>query len=120
MDGTSSVKSGDGKTMKTLKISGRLTVEEASAVREQLLAALEGSQELQVDLSEVTAVDLAGLQILCSSHQGAELAGKRFQLADGGNPIFRKAMAEAGFQRHIGCARDNTNSCIWVEERTDG
>lgn len=104
----------------TLKVCGRLTVEEASGWRDALLAAMEGADELRVDVSEVTAVDLAGLQILCASHQSAEFSGKRFTLFDGGNQVFRKVIADAGFQRHIGCARDNTNSCIWVEERTDG
>jgi anti-anti-sigma regulatory factor len=100
-----------------LKVSGGMTIEQAAQFREALVAGLAAADDLQVDISGVTRVDLSGLQLLCASHQSAELAGKRFQILNGDNEAFRKVATDAGFQRHIGCSRDHTNSCIWLEEK---
>lgn len=98
-----------------LRVAGRLTIGQASCFREALAGALAAAEELQVELLGVTQIDLTALQLLCAAHQSAEKAGKRFQVLSGGNETYRKVIADAGFQRHIGCARDNSRSCIWVE-----
>jgi ABC-type transporter Mla MlaB component len=105
---------------RTLKVTGRLTIEQAAGFSEALQQALAACDDLEVDLSGITAIDLSGLQLLCASHRSAEGAGKRFRLQQGGNEIFHKVTDEAGFLRHTGCTNDNTHSCIWVEERVDG
>ena len=105
---------------RTLRLSGPITIGEAAGFREALLDALNEASVLRLDLSGVTGVDLNGLQILCAAHQSAERIGKRFEIVGERSEIFRKVSADAGFQRHIGCSRDNTHSCIWVEERTYG
>ncbi len=110
---------GQPQAKRTLKISGGLTISQAGESREKLLAALTGTDELEVDLSALTEVDLSGLQLLCAAHRSAMQLGKRFRLL-GDNEVLAKVVADAGFQRHVGCDMDITNSCIWVEERTDG
>lgn len=97
-----------------LKLSGSVTIGEASRFREALLEALGAASELQIDLSGVTEIDLTGLQLLCASHQSAQAAGKQFSAVEGGNPAYLEAVVNAGFQRHVGCARDNSGSCIWI------
>ena len=99
----------------TLKITGNATISEAFALREALIEALEATRDLGVDVTGVTGVDLTALQLLCAAHQSAEKAGKRFQVVDQGNEVFRRVVADAGFQRHVGCACDTTSSCIWVQ-----
>ena len=98
----------------TLKVNGKATISEAFALREALLQALQGAGELLVDLRALEAIDLTGLQLLCAAHQSAEKAGKRLEVMDEGNEGFRRVVADAGFQRHVGCACDITSSCIWV------
>lgn len=97
----------------TLKVSGRVTIAQALGFQEELLGALAEADELQLDLSGVTAMDLSGLQLLCAAHLSAETAGKTLRISDGANEIFRGVAAAAGFLRHVGCARDTTCSCIW-------
>jgi len=97
-----------------LKVSGGVTIGHACGFHEALVAALDGASELQVDLSGVTDIDLTGLQLLCAAHQSAVQVGKWFHISDGGNMTFRDMAAGAGFQRHVGCARDISYSCIWV------
>lgn len=103
-----------GQGKETLKVAGRVTIGQAGGFRETLLEALAAVDELQVDLSGVTDIDLTGLQLLCAAHQSAGKGGKRFGISDCGNEVFRKVVADAGFQRHIGCACDTTSSCIWL------
>jgi len=97
-----------------LRLGATATIAQASALREALIEALEAAKELLVDVSGVTGIDLTGLQLLCAAHQSAEQAGKRFEVIDNGNEVFRKTVADAGFRRHVGCACDITRSCIWV------
>ena len=97
-----------------LKVTGGVTISEASGFHEALVAALDGASELQVDLSGITGIDLTGFQLLCAAHQSALRGGKWLHIIDGGNLTFRDMAADAGFQRHTGCARDVSFSCIWV------
>jgi anti-anti-sigma regulatory factor len=97
-----------------LKVSGSVTIAQAAELRVALLEALQEADELQVDLSGATGVDLTALQLLCAAHQSCEQAGKRFGVIDGEGGVFRLVAADAGFVRHVGCTRDNTGSCIWV------
>jgi anti-anti-sigma regulatory factor len=98
----------------TLKVRGNASISEAFALREALLEALQGGGELLVDLRALEAIDLTGLQLLCAAHRSAEQAGTKFEVIDEGNEVFRRVVADAGFQRHVGCACDTTSSCIWV------
>lgn len=47
-----------------IKITGDLTIYQVAEWRERLLPALLGSNEIQLDLSEMGEIDTAGLQIL--------------------------------------------------------
>ena len=97
-----------------LKVSGGVTIGHAFGLHEALVAALGGGSELQVDLSEMTGIDLTGLQLLCAAHQSAMRAGKWLHITDGGNTTFRDMAADAGFHRHAGGARETSFSCIWI------
>ena len=99
---------------RTLKLAGSVTIGQAAGLREALLESLALDNELQVDVSGITQIDLTGLQLLCAAHQSAETSGKRFGVSSCGNEVFGKVAADAGFQRHVGCACDTTSSCIWV------
>ncbi len=102
------------KGKEVLKVSGGVTISEAGDLHEALTAALACAGELQVDLSDIAGIDLTGLQLLCAAHQSALRDGKSLYITDGGNPTFRDMAADAGFQRHTGCVRDISFSCIWV------
>lgn len=104
--------SGEGQV---LKVSGEVTIRDARGFHEALLAALEGANELRVDLRGMTDIDLAGLQLLCAAHHSAGRAGKSLEIVDGGNTTFRDMATGAGFRRHAGCGRDVSGNCIWVE-----
>jgi anti-anti-sigma regulatory factor len=104
----------------TLKVTGKVTIEQAAQFKEALISALAEAQDITLEISGVTDLDLSALQLFCSGHRTAVLQGKRLTLLHQGNEVFERVKNDAGFQRHIGCDKDDTNSCLWVEERTDG
>lgn len=59
----------------TLDIDGELAVFTVHALKERLMAALDGAQPLDVDLSGVTEVDGAGLQLLVALRKEAARRG---------------------------------------------
>ena len=97
-----------------LKLSGSVTIREAAVLREALLHGLESASELQIDLCDVTGIDVTGLQLLCASHQSALACGKRFSVDCGSNSVYLDTVSNAGFHRHVGCSRDRAGSCIWM------
>src|SRR5689334_10374887 len=97
-----------------IRVAGPVTIAQAAAFKEALVQALEGAQEVCCDLSQVTEMDLAPLQLLCAAHGSASAQGKVFRVAEGDSEVYQKTVSEAGFQRHVGCLRDAARSCIWV------
>jgi ABC-type transporter Mla MlaB component len=97
-----------------LKLYGSVTIGQAAGFREALLDALGAASELKVDLSGVTGIDLTGLQLLCATHQSAQAAGKQFSVTDAGNRAYLDTVANAGLQRHVGCSRGSSGTCVFV------
>lgn len=97
-----------------VSVNGPLTVQNMGALKDTLLQALDGAEQLCLDLAGVTEVDLAGLQILCSAHRSSLQLGKHLCITTGDSDIINMSSMEAGFQRHVGCAQDKGESCFWV------
>lgn len=102
-----------GKVGQIVKLTGEVTIAQAAPLRDALLGALAEADDLQLDLSELSAVDLSGLQLLCAAHRSARTRGKNLQVIDGGNGIFREAARAAGFAVHLGCAQESWGCCLW-------
>ena len=77
-----------------------------------MLPALRSGEALEIDGQEVTEVDIAGLQLLCSLHRGTVLQKSTvvFRMGQRGG-IIEAAQSKAGFLRHKGC----TPGCLWLE-----
>jgi anti-anti-sigma factor len=52
-------------------IAGEFSIFTAAAVREQLLAALGAADEVEVDLSQVSEIDSAGIQLMVAAKREA-------------------------------------------------
>lgn len=90
-----------------------LTIERIKELRQELAAVIGRAEQVWVDLGAASELDLAGLQLLCSAHRTAASLGKALRLAGPLPPHLRHTLREAGFIRHVGCARDCTGSCLW-------
>ncbi len=65
---------------RTLTLTGDLTIYEALEVKHTLINALSEAQELEINLSDVSALDTAGFQILYLAKREALAMGKVLSL----------------------------------------
>jgi len=101
----------DNTTQVSLKSA--LTIAYTGEVKTLLLSALSGTEDLLLDVKEITEVDIAGLQLLCAVHRGALYAGKSITLDYTKSPILARTLAQAGYIRHAGCMANE--KCFWLE-----
>jgi ABC-type transporter Mla MlaB component len=114
-DATVQVKSVSGElNSMAVKIVGPMNVSNVSTVLLRLLAALEQADSVTIDLSEVTEIDAAGLQLFCSSHRSSIFSNKEFRIIGQEKPEIWKVAAAMGCLRKSGCALDTKQTCIWT------
>lgn len=97
-----------------LKVEGELTIPYAGEFRGALVDAFDAAGRVIVNLAGVSAVDVTGLQLLCSAHRSACNREKWLGVEGLTNPVLAEAAGFAGFRRHVGCAVDVGKSCIWI------
>jgi anti-anti-sigma factor len=108
--------SGDSDVV-VMAIAGPMTVQYAGELRDHLLEVFAKAKNVTVDLSGVTDIDVAGLQLLCSAHRTADYAKTRFAMTGGQGAVIREAAEVAGLQRQTGCSEDVCNTCLWIGGR---
>jgi len=81
-----------------LALAGRLTINEAEAVRDAWVGALAGCRELVIDAGDLEAVDVAGLQLLIALRRSAGRAGKTVRLAGPPAGALLAALVAAGLR----------------------
>jgi anti-anti-sigma factor len=59
-----------------ISLSGAMSIFRAIELRDQLLAAFEPAAEIEVDLSQVTEIDSAGVQLMIAAQHQAQADGK--------------------------------------------
>lgn len=64
-----------------LSLTGEMSIYSVAELKPRLLTYLYDSQSLSIDLTEVSEMDTAGLQLLWLCHQEAVEAGKAFVIA---------------------------------------
>ncbi len=84
-------------TQKLVAPGGVLGIETASPLRQELLAALAGSDEVLFDFSGAEDIDLAVLQVLYAARRSAELGKVRFSLMGKVSEKISKRLQVAGF-----------------------
>ena len=75
-----------------LCIEGELTIYRAAELKDAMLAALDREAALELDLSRVTELDTAGVQLLMLIHQTARARSKRLRLT-ASSPAVREVFA---------------------------
>lgn len=62
---------------KRLEVNGELTIFRVADLRQQWLDALAGASDVDVDLSEVTEIDCAGIQLMIAAQREAVFLDKQ-------------------------------------------
>ncbi len=66
----------------SLRLDGELTIYRAAEVKQLLLDSLHGAAAQEIDLSGVTELDTAGVQLLMLAKRSAEAEGRTLHLAN--------------------------------------
>lgn len=98
----------------TVRISGEMTVTYAAEIRECLIAAFNGGESVVVDLTDVSEIDVSGLQLLCSAHRSSLSMQKKYRIVARGKDTIWEAAGLSGQLRQRGCAQDICGTCIWT------
>lgn len=99
-----------------LILSGELTIESASELKNAFVQILENTDHVFLDLKNVTEIDLSGLQLLCSAHRTSLHLKKSLGLADGYPQALSRAVEESGYlSRYSICVQERQENCLWVE-----
>lgn len=70
-----------------LRVSGDMTIYQAAELKDELLQAVAGHPEVELDLSEVSDLDTAGFQLLVLAKREAAKAGAALHLAGRSDPV---------------------------------
>ena len=65
----------------SVRLQGELTIYHAAEIKQPLIAKLETTRDLEIDLSGIVEIDTAGVQILILLKKEADRLGKTLRLA---------------------------------------
>jgi len=98
-----------------LLLKGSATLESCGDLRTALLDALDQAETLVVDVSQVTELDVAALQLFCAARRSAIKREKNMVLADNCSAAFFTTVLDAGFNRThtASCWLEAGQACLW-------
>jgi anti-anti-sigma factor len=98
----------------TVVVNGEMTIQNAEEIRNALLKAFSDGEMLILEMDKVTAIDLAGLQLLCAAHRTSMTDKKHFSVSGIYNEAIKSVIMDAGFPRRSGCVEDIDKTCVWT------
>lgn len=100
-----------------LSLQGEMTISGMSSMKEAFQKGIDSSDMLVVDCAGVAAIDISGMQLLCSAHRSAVSLGKSLIAENLTEGQLSSSLDEAGFRRHKACPlAPKGEPCIWVAE----
>ncbi|WP_224982959.1 STAS domain-containing protein [Geomonas agri] len=106
------VKVSKKKERTLVTFSGEMTIANVGELRERLLLAFAAGKPVELALAGLTAIDVTGLQLLCSCHRTSLAKGIPCTIT-GRNEVLADIAAVAGLPRLKGCVQDVEGTCIW-------
>ena len=100
---------------KILNLEGDLTIMHAAELKKILQKAVDNSQCVELNLENVTNVDLSCLQLFCSAHRTSLKLNRTISIHSNPPEVLKEAARDAGFQLNKGCKHDSDDSCLWIE-----
>ncbi len=98
----------------TLSVEGDMTINYIGELKERLVEAFDSAERVTVDVSSATAVDVAGVQLLCACHRFSNGRGKKMCLRLGENAKFAQFLDEVGFVKDFICNHGDADKCLWT------
>ena len=105
----------DSKKTGLIIADGSLTIQRAAEFKELLTKAFKEVDRLEIKIDTVNEIDLACLQLLCSTHKTFMETKKTLSIISNQSEALKKAIKDAGYDRHKACkAKGDNNQCLWV------
>lgn len=76
-----------GKNGSTIRVDGEMNIYHANELKDGVLKAAEGRDSVVLDLSRVSEMDSAGLQVLLLAWREADRKGVTFRLSAASGPV---------------------------------
>lgn len=89
------------KPLTRLAIQGELSIFTAADLRQQLLDAIHAGQEVEVDLSQVSEIDSAGMQLMVAAKQEAAGRNQLLHFTNHSQAVF-EALELCNLSSHLG------------------
>jgi anti-anti-sigma regulatory factor len=99
-----------------VRLQGSLTLRDAKQLQGLLQDAISASREVEVDVREVSGVDVSIIQLIASARKSAEQRGRNLTLVTGSGGAFQATLAKTGFLGDDGACR-NTDEAFWAGSR---
>ena len=94
-------------------VSGAMTIDMILELKDRLHEAFHLGKKVRLSLAGVTELDLTGLQLICSAHRTAIAKELELSVEGGDGEAVASVARLSGMPRHMGCARDVGDSCVW-------
>lgn len=108
--------SSGGKHLELI-LSGAVTIENIVRLKELLLEKFETNDHIVLDMGQITVVDFALFQLLCSTNKFAQQHGKVIELKNQCTGVFIDRAQSLGFLREQGCAEaEDPAKCLWIAQ----
>lgn len=102
----------DTQGVAKLKLSGELTLDSATELKEALKQALKAAPEIIIELDSNAEADLSCLQLFCAAHQTALSQGLKLSLIPEHHQQFQELTCSAGLCREKKCAIHPEMACL--------
>lgn len=99
---------------RVVKLTGEMTVRTIAEAWQNLREALQDSDKITVDVSEISAVDMSFIQLLLSARRSAAQQHKEFRLATPVEGDIRDTLSRGGFLEPPAGGR-----AFWLQETED-
>ena len=104
---------GENPGIRSITITGDMTIPHISGIRAELLPNLEGADQVSLELGAVSSIDTTGLQLLCATHRSFVRRGSQIAIPGMGSEAVRAAAEHAGLLRTVCCVADSKCACLW-------
>jgi anti-anti-sigma factor len=99
-----------------LLLSGEFGLLDVEQIKTDLTRALESARRVIIDMQELSHIDVACLQLICSAHQSALSAGKELILSPRQPEVFRRQVARSGLISQDSNDSSDKKDCFWNGE----
>ncbi|HIJ94806.1 MAG TPA: STAS domain-containing protein [Desulfuromonadales bacterium] len=91
----------------------RLTIENAAEFSRIAREALTTAHVVTVEFEPDVAIDITGIQLICSACRSASAVGKVFTCRGSQPHSLAEIISSSGAERNVACKYNNDSSCFW-------